>query len=601
MKFSVSDYVIFKLTNFGIKQAFCVTGGAASHLMESLRLSSITTIHNHHEQACSMAADSYARVAKIPALVLCTNGPGVTNLITGVAGAFQDSVPMIIITGQVSTKQMMQNSKFKLRQLGVQEILTEPIVQSITKAFVQILNPKDVVEILDAILNQMITGRMGPVWIEIPLDIQSMIIDVDMKKSGKKIKQIENKDSSEFCSEINSYLTEANRPLLIVGNGVHLSNTETVFNKLFSKIGVPAVSTWSASDLFANSNELYIGNFGVLGQRAANYAIQRADLLIILGSRLSIPNIGYSSELFAPSAKKIMIDIDENELNKETIIINFKICKDLRKLIPCMASHLSSFKHHEEWRTSTKTLKSKLSIANEAKIDSEEFIDSYDFIELLSNNLTGDEIIVTDMGTSFTCTMQALKNNGKNRLLTSSSLSSMGFGLPAAIGAACADLKKHKVICIAGDGGFQMNIQELQTIVDNQLEVKIFVLNSNGYLAISIMQDNSFGSKYFGANTESGVGAPSFAKIAHAYGISSSYLSSNLSDAGLEIEKIVKHNGSYLCEVPISPKQLMRPRVQSVKKNDGKFSSGSIEAMWPLLPHKLEAEVENLMDSSKNY
>jgi len=600
MKFSVSDYVIFKLTDFGIKQAFCVTGGAASHLMESLRLSTITTIHNHHEQACSMAADSYARVSKIPALVLCTNGPGVTNLITGVAGAFQDSVPMIIITGQVSTKQMMQNSRFKLRQLGVQEILTEPIVQSITKAFVQILNPKDVVEKLDTILNKMISGRMGPVWIEIPLDIQSVIIDVDMKNSGKNYKQIEDTDSSEFCSEINSYLTEAKRPLLIVGNGVHLSNTETVFNKLFSKIGVPAVSTWSASDLFTSFNELYIGNFGVLGQRAANYAIQRADLLIVLGSRLSIPNIGYSSEMFAPNAKKIMIDIDENELDKETIIIDFKICKDLRKLIPCMASHLNSFKHHEEWRISTKALKSKLLIANEAKIDSEEFIDSYNFIELLSNNLTGDEIIVTDMGTSFTCTMQAFKNNGNNRLLTSSSLSSMGFGLPGAIGAACADLKNNKVICIAGDGGFQMNIQELQTIVDNQLEVKIFVLNSNGYLAIAIMQDNSFGSKYFGANIESGVGAPSFAKIATAYGLPSSYLSSNLSDASFEIEKIIKHKGSYLCEVPISPKQLMRPRVQSVKKNDGKFLSGSIEAMWPLLPPKLEAEIENLMGSSEN-
>lgn len=596
MKIKISDYVIGRLVDFGIKQAFCVTGGAASHLMESLRLSTIRTIHNHHEQACSMAADSYARISKIPALVLCTNGPGVTNLITGVAGAFQDSVPMIVITGQVSKRHMIQNSKFKLRQFGVQEISTEPIVQSIIKSYVQIVNAQDIVKKLDLILNEMMTGRMGPVWIEIPLDVQSALVDISNSNVVANDEQIESADTSKITTKIGSYLEKAKRPLFVVGNGIHLSNTEESFTALFNKIGIPAVSTWTASDLFSTLDELYIGNFGILGQRAANYVVQRADLLIILGTRLSIPNIGYASDLFAPNAKKIMIDIDSNELSKETLTIDFKINEDLRKFIPLMSTQLRNFEQHEQWRLATKKIKEKLVITNETKITSEDFIDSYDFIELLSSAIRDDEIIVTDMGTSFTCTMQSFKNNGKNRLLTSSSLSSMGFGLPGAIGAACANYGKNNVICISGDGGFQMNLQELQTIVDNGITVKVFVLNSKGYLAVSIMQDNSFGSKYFGSNIESGVGSPDFTKIARAYGLASSHLNSNLNIARKEIEEIIKYKGSYVCEVSLSPKQLMRPRVQSVKDADGNFSSGSLEVMWPFLSPEIEIEINHLLD-----
>jgi|688.fasta_scaffold87697_3 acetolactate synthase-1/2/3 large subunit len=596
MKIKVSDYVLGRLSDFGVKQAFCVTGGASSHLMESLRVSNIKTIHNHHEQACAMAADSYARISKIPALVLCTNGPGVTNLVTGVAGAFQDSVPMIVITGQVSTKQMSQNSKFKLRQLGVQEIATQPLVQSITKSYEQIITPQDIVKKLDLVLNQMMTGRMGPVWVEIPLDIQSAVIDMPTSINVENKKQSNSLNLLQICSEINSFLEKSNRPVLVVGNGIHLSNTEKSFIELFHKLKIPTVSTWTASDLFSSFNELYIGNFGILGQRAANYVIQRADLLIILGARLSIPNIGYNTQLFAPTARKVMVDIDSNELNKETLTIDLKINEDLSKLLPHMSSELNAFKHQEPWKFAAIKTKIKLAITDEPKTSTKNFTDSYDFIDLLSASISGDEIIVTDMGTSFTCTMQAFKNNGKNRLLTSSSLSSMGFGLPGAIGAACASSEKNKVICISGDGGFQMNLQELQTLVDNDISVKVFVLNSKGYLAISIMQDNSFGGNYFGANVESGVSSPDFTKIAKAYGIESSHLSTNLKEARKEIEQIIRYQGSYVCEVSISPKQLMRPRVQSIKDADGKFQSGSIERMWPLLPPEIEIEINHGLD-----
>ena len=567
MKIKVSDYVLGRLSEFGIKQAFCVTGGASSHLMESLRVSKLKTIHNHHEQACAMAADSYARISKIPALVLCTNGPGVTNLVTGVAGAFQDSVPMIVIT-----------------------------VQSITKSYEQIITPQDIVKKLDFILNQMMIGRMGPVWLEIPLDIQSVVIDVSKNDDVENKALSDNVNLLQFCKKINSFLEKSKRPVMVVGNGIHLSNTEKSFIELFDKIKIPTVSTWTASDLFSSFDELYIGNFGILGQRAANYVIQRADLLLILGARLSIPNIGYNTKLFAPTARKVMVDIDSNELNKETLTIDLKINEDLSRLLPYMSSQLSSFEHQEPWKLAAIKTKMKLEITNEPKISTPNFIDSYDFIDLLSTSISGDEIIVTDMGTSFTCTMQAFKNNGKNRLLTSSSLSSMGFGLPGAIGAACASSGKNKVICIAGDGGFQMNVQELQTIVDNNISIKVFVLNSKGYLAISIMQDNSFGGNYFGANVESGVSSPDFTKIAKAYGIESSHLSTDLNEARKEIREIIKYKGSYVCEVSISPKQLMKPRVQSIKDADGKFKSGSIERMWPLLSPEIELEINQELD-----
>lgn len=600
MKISVSDYIVATLSNFGVKQAFCVTGGAISHLMESLRKSKINTLHNHHEQACAMAADSYARIAKTPALVLCTNGPGVTNLITGVAGAFQDSIPMIVITGQVPTKQMLQNSKFRLRQLGVQEIITEPFASAITKAYLQILKPEEVVDKLQYALDFMVEGRMGPVWLEIPLDIQTMEIEINsLTHKSSKASHFEMESNLDYlCAKIVYYLRESQRPLLVVGNGVHLSNTEHAFKKFFNKCKIPAVSTWLASDLFSSNEDLYIGNFGILGQRTANYAVQRADLLIILGARLSVPNIGYNTELFAPNAKKIMVDIDVNELLKETISIDLRINQDLRDLIPCMYEQLECITYIDKWISSLKNLKLKLSLCNEESITNTDYIDSYDFIELLSNSITGDEIIVTDMGTSFTCTMQAFKNNGKNRLLTSSSLSSMGFGLPGAIGAACAASKTNKVVCISGDGGMQMNLQELQTIIDNRLDIKIFVLNSQGYLAISIMQDNSFNSKYFGSNLNSGVGAPSFVEIATAYGLKTSKLNSNKLNASQEIEMIINSKGAYVCEVPISSKQVMRPRVQSIKQHNGTFTSSSIEHMWPYLSNNIMQEIEDLMNSN---
>ena len=596
MKSTVSEYVILRLQSFGVVQAFCVTGGASSHLMESLRTSSITTIHNHHEQACSMAADGYARIAKIPALVLCTNGPGVTNLITGVAGAFQDSIPMFVITGQVPSKYMMQNSSVPLRQLGVQEIDTAELANSICKKFFQILEPHSAINIIEEALRIMMEGRRGPVWIEIPLDIQSMIIeipDVD-EQEHPVIPKIQSNHS--LCNEIQILMDSSVNPIIVVGNGVHLSGTENIFLELVKKLRIPVISTWSASDLFSADDDLYIGNFGILGQRAANYLVQYSDLIIIIGSRLSIPNIGYSTELFAPKAKKIMIDIDENEIRKESLNIDLEIVSNLEEILPTMVNEISLTKSYENWLGIANKIKEKLDICHENRIDDENYMDSYTFIELLSPLVSTKDIIVTDMGTSFTCTMQAFKNNAGNRLFTSSGTSSMGFGLPGALGAAAASTQNGQVICIAGDGGFQMNIQELQTVVDNNLNIKIFVLDSCGYLAISIMQDNSFEGKHFGSTKASGIGSPDFVKIASAYGIPATYLSPNYNLSKSQLSDIIKSEGPHLCVIKISQLQTMRPRLQSRRDSNGQFLSGGLEYMWPYIEPDLENIIHTLLN-----
>jgi acetolactate synthase-1/2/3 large subunit len=332
---------------------------------------------------------------------------------------------------------------------------------------------------------------------------------------------------------------------------------------------------------------------GILGQRAANNAVQRADLLLILGSRLSIPCIGYATDKFATAAKKIMVDLDHNEIIKETLgTIDVPVVADVAAFLTSLLLSSSDLKDIAPWQRYLKEIKSVLALEKEEKTDEQGFVDSYNFIEALSEQLS-NEIVVTDMGTSFTCTMQALKCNGQNRLFTSSGLSSMGFGLPGAIGAWVAN--EGPVICLAGDGGFLMNIQELQTIVDNNLDIKIFVLDSNGYLAISIMQDNSFHGRRFGSDPASGVGSPDFLRVSESFGIPSVRLDCSLPNLGGQIRDVLDRHGPVLCVVPLPLGQKMRPRVMSMKNQvTGQFESPSLENMWP----QLTAETQKGLDDA---
>jgi acetolactate synthase-1/2/3 large subunit len=585
LRTKASDYLFAMLKERGVENIFCVTGGASAHLMESARISGIKTIHCYHEQACAMAADAYARINKKPAVVLVTNGPGASNTITGVLGAYQDSIPMIVISGQVPRAQTIAESGRNLRQFGVQEADITKLTSHITKYCKTITDSTQFVQIANEAWNAATTGRMGPAWLEIPLDVQSEMI---FPENINPILPISHERNYRI-DDIISAIFAARRPVIIAGAGIHLANCENNILELVKQLGVPVASTWNASDLFNYQDSLYVGNFGLLGERAANFAVQHADLLLILGSRMSIPNIGYATTLFSPDSFKIMVDIDPDEMWKNSLSIDLRIEADLADFIPALIEKTSKV-GNPRWAALVHKWKNRFIVFNEEHRFCDNKINSYDFMKIMSQQLIAGDVVVTDMGTSFTCTMQSLRNTGVNRLFTSSACCSMGFGLPGAIGAYFAD-PARRIICIAGDGGFQMNIQELQTIVHYRIPVKIFILNSNGYLAISLMQENLFSGKYFGSNPESGVSSPEFSRIANAYGITSFVFDSpdNLTPEALS--SIMAIDGPVLTEVSISANQLMIPRVQSQRDINGKIISGSIDQMFPFLSSELTSQL----------
>ena len=587
MKIKLSDYIFKYLKEKNINTSFSVSGGAAAHLLDSARKYNIEYIANYHEQASAMAAEGYSRITNTPALVLVTNGPGSSNTITGVVGAYQDSIPMFIISGQVPTNQTTNSQSQNLRQLGVQELDIIKVVKSITKYSYQITDANTIKYHLDKAYYECINGRMGPVWLDIHLNIQSALIETnDLKEFTPPNIEYPTYDIKDIVNQI----SKSKRPLIVTGNGIHLSNTEIILKKLINKLKIPIVSTWTSKDLFDWNDTLFVGNFVLLGERAGNFAIQKSDLILILGSRLSIPNTGYKTELFSPNSTKIMVDIDENELNKSTLNIDYKIKADLNKFIPDLIKNIpNNLPSWESWVKENNILKNKYPVFLPEYKNNKTKINSFYFMEVLSNHLE-DQIVITDMGTSYTCTHQALKTNGKLRLYTSSACCSMGFGLPGAIGSYFGD-KSKKPILIAGDGGIQMNIQELQTIVHHNIPLKIFILNNQGYLAISLMQDNLFNSNYIGSTLDSGVSSPDFCKISKAYGIKSIRVNNNkqLED---QIESILNYPGPIVCEVMMPTNQLLIPRVQSKKNSKGEIESTSLENMFPFLN---DEELSNIM------
>lgn len=589
----VSDYIWDFLIEKGIDTVFMVSGGASAHLMDSLnkRRDKIKIVCCYHEQACAMAADGYYRIAKKPAAVLVTNGPGSTNTITGVLGAYQDSIPMFVMSGQVPTHQLnpgQNNELIELRQLGVQECNIIHIVKNITKFAHLISKNDDIKSYLERSWWEMMEGRMGPIWLDIPLDIQNSIIDEKektawgIKKTGGKVDKI--------VSKVVEALKAAERPLIIAGNGLHLSKMEEEFRQFYLSNDIPIVTTWNAKDLIPHGDPLNAGSFGLMGERSGNFAIQNTDCLLVLGSRLSIPCMGYDPEKFAPKAKyKFIVDIDNNELMKPSTRTYNHILATLEDFMPELNKQLSGYKSNSWWKK-TDEWKQKYPIYKPEYANETNGINSFHFIETLSEYLENNKdfadncVIVTDMGTSFTCTMQAMRLPGwKTRLFTSSGTCAMGYGLPGAIGAWFADPTKN-IILIAGDGGFQMNIQELQTIVHYKIPIKIFILNNNGYSAISLMQDNLFNGEYIGSNNKD-ISSPDFAEISKAYFRQSKeqYYAETILMLNFNLHYFLNEKFACLFEIKIPENQPLYPRVQSQKREDGTIISNSLENMYPYL------------------
>jgi len=582
MSMKLSDYIFHFLQEKGIKDIFAVSGGGAMHLIDSMgKNERINYIATHHEQAASMAAEGYSRIKKLPGVCVVTSGPGGTNTSTGVIGAWIDSIPMIIISGQVTSDTLSRGTP--LRQFGIQECDNTKYAKDYTKYAITVTDPNKIRYHLERAYHLAITGRPGPVWLDIPLDIQGKIINLDELESfitpevaKKEVKQI---------PEIIKDIKNAKRPVIIYGYGVRLSNSEELLLQFIKTTNIPVISSWTASDIVPTTSDFYIGRSGIIGDRAGNFSVQNADLLVILGSRMSIPQVGYNYEIFAREAKKIMVDIDIAEMNKESLSIDTKIESDLKDFFEQILSYISKnnivFERQQLWMDKCQEWKTKYPVCLPEYKEEIEFVNSYYFIDFLSSKLPNDAVVVTDMGTSFTCTMQTFKTKKGQRLFTSSGHASMGFGLPGVIGACIANERK-KTIGISGDGGLQMNIQELQTIATYQLPIILFVINNNGYLTIKSMQQNHFG-RLVGSDPTSNVKCPSMEKIALAYGIDFVKLL-NHDDLHKKIDNILNVDKPMICEIMMHPDQPLIPKVSSMKLPDGSVVSKPLEDLYPFLP-----------------
>ncbi len=559
-----------------------MTGGGAMHLNDSFGKNKKTKfIFFHHEQSASMAAEAYYRVHNLPCLLHTTSGPGATNAITGVTGAWIDSIPMFVISGQVPKKDMINKSK--TRQIGVQEINITDIVKPITKYSKVLIEPHEVDIVLNEAFEKMISNKPGPVWIDIPLDIQSSYVDIKrIKKFKKKLKgkKVTKVNYKKILQEIN----KSKKPLIIIGNGIHLSNSTTEFLRFLKISKIPVISSWNASDIISTNNNLYVGRMGIFGERTANLAVESSDLLIILGTRLSIPQTGYIKKNFSPNSKKIFVDIDKNEMNaKEFNNFLMKLKIDLKNFLDGAITFMKNkkIKKFHSWINLLLDWKKKYSVVENKHSLDNKFINSFEFIDILSKNLKGNETIVTDMGTSFTCTMQSfnIKNPLKQRLFTSSGLASMGFGLPGIIGAYFADYKK-KPICISGEGGLMFNLQELQTVKNYNIPLKLFIIENKGYLTMKLMQKKNF-KRIVGADPKSGVTFPSFKKLADTFKFKYTKIRNN--KISLNIEKVLKSKGPVIAEINLHPYQELVPRIQNRLNKDGTFMVPKFDDLYPHL------------------
>lgn len=594
MAVKLSDYIFSFISALGIKDVFAVCGGGAMHLVDSLgRNKDLNYVAVHHEQAAAMAAESYARIFGLGA-VLVTSGPGGTNTLTGLAGAWIDSIPVIFISGQVTSNTLIGDTG--LRQFGIQESDIVNLVKPLTKYAVTIKDPKSIKYHLQKALYLALNGRPGPVWIDVPLDIQSSLIDVEYLFSFEyKEAEADNCRHSLRIQtkEALSLLIKSKRPVLICGYGIRLAKAENEFLQLIEKLVIPVVSSWTSSDLIDYNHKLYVGRSGIMGDRAGNFAVQNADLLLIIGSRMSVPQVGYNFRDFARKAKKIIVDIDEAELKKPSLKADLAVNMDAREFILELLQQLEREETKleiDDWINRCIRWKEKYPVVLPEYRENKNAVNSFYFIDLLSCKLDKNAVVVTDMGTSFTCTMQTFKIKSGQRLFTSGGHSSMGFGLPGSIGACFANSRK-KVICVSGDGGLQMNLQEFATLQHWRLPIIIFVLNNGGYLTIKLMQKNHFGY-YVGSDKSSGLTCPDILKVAEAYNIKAARIS-NHDELCLKLDSVLAEPGPFICEIMMSEDQPLIPRVSSMKKPDGSVVSGSLENMYPFLDR--EEYLENMI------
>ena len=587
-KIKLSDYIAKRLKEHGVEHFFMVSGGGAMHLNDSLgRVIPYTA--NHHEQACAIAAEGYARVNQRLAVVNVTTGPGGLNCLNGVFGQWTDSVPVLYISGQVKyTTTMASCPEIPLRQLGDQEVDIISVVKPLTKYAQMVTEPNKIKYYLDKAIYEATTGRKGPVWLDIPINIQASIID---ENELEEFIPPQNAKYDLKIEEVIKNLKKAKKPLIIAGHGIRLANQVENFRKLIEKINVPVVTTFNGFDVIPTENPNYIGRIGTVGQRAGNFALQNADLILCLGTRNNIRQVSYNWENYAKNACQIIVDIDGAELEKPIIKADLAINADLKDFIPALRQTLDkefdseSSPRFTPWLEFCQNLRDKYSFENHPEqIQGADVINPYHFTYELSKALGDNDIFVMANGSACVCPFQNAIVKKEQRYILNSGNASMGYALPAAIGASY-EAQGRNVICLEGDGSIMMNIQELQTIVYNKLPIKLFVINNNGYSSIRQTQRNFFEGHMTGSGVESGVSVPDFIKVGEAFGLKTKRITNpkNMAD---EIKEVLSTPGAVLCEVMVEREYSFLPKLSARKLDDGTMVSPSLEDMYPFLDRK---------------
>ena len=585
----VAEYIAKSLAAHGVNHVFMLTGGGAMFLNDAIgNQPGIQTVFCHHEQACAMAAEAYARVANTPGVLCVTTGPGGINALNGVFGAWIDSIPMLVISGQVKRETLLATYGIPgLRQIGDQEADIVSMVKGITKYALLVEDASTIRYHLEKAWQLASSGRPGPCWLDIPIDIQSSQVEPDGLMSydqAEDAKAYADQDLAEICKDVLARLQAAERPVILAGKGIRLGNAMDEFEKAIRSLGIPVVPGWTALDLVPSDDPLFCGRPGDLGTRPGNFTVQNSDVLLVLGDRLGLRQVSYNWGAFARHAFKIQVDIDAAEFMKPTVKIDLPIHTNVKPFLAELIRSIGQVgfdrQKHAGWlEWCRRRLERYPAVLPHHRQPKDDRANPYYFVEQLFSYLIPNDIIVCGNGTANVVTFQAARLQKGQRLIANSGDASMGYDLPAAIGATFAR-PGGRVICLAGDGSLQLNLQELQTLFHHNLPVKLFVLNNNGYLSIRLSQANMF-KRLTGESAQSGVSFPDIVKVAEAYNIPAMRIGFQELDKG--IQETLGMPGPVVCDVLLDPDQPFEPRVSSRQLPDGRIVSSALEDMYQFL------------------
>ena len=580
MKVKVAKYIADFVAEHGVEHVFTVTGGGAMHLNDAFgHHPKLKSIYDHHEQACAIAAEGYTRLSGKIAVVCVTSGPGGTNAITGVLGGWLDSIPMFVVSGQVKRETTIRARNLDMRQLGDQEYDIVASVKPMTKYAEMVLDPNDIRYHMEKAWYLCQNGRPGPVWIDVPLDVQAALVETDELKGFEGPYDEKPVYDTSLTEGILKHLKEAKRPVIFAGTGIRLAKAMPEFLKFVEKMKIPVVTAWNAHDVLPDDSPYFCGRPGTVGTRGGNFVVQNSDCLLVLGCRLNIRQISYNYQSWAQNAYKMVVDIDRRELVKPTVKVDYPIWADLKDVLVELNKQTIDFKH-TEWLNWANGINKKYPAALPEYYKSE-ILNPYVFVKEFTSGLKEDDIIICGNGSACVIGFQAAVIKEHTRIFSNSGCAAMGYGFPAAIGA-CVEENGKRVICLDGDGSFQMNLQELQTVVYNKLNLKILYLNNNGYHSIRQTQTNLFkGQPLVGVCDGNGVSFPDMEKIAWAYGIP--YIKVTKVEDIEKLLKAMEQDGPLFAEIVVDVAQNFAPKLSSKVLPDGKIVSPEIDDMFPFL------------------